>query len=66
AVNVDPSATLVPWVRLKGQPSYTAGAASVTPDAQGNFTWQRRTGKKISAYFTTSGGLVTSNRITID
>ena len=66
AVNVDPSATLVPWIRLRGQTAYTAGAASVTPDAQGNFTWQRRTGKKISVYFTTSGGLVTSNRITID
>jgi hypothetical protein len=54
AVNVDLSATLVPWVRLKGQTSYTAGSASVTTEAQGNFTWQRRTGKKVSVYFTTS------------
>jgi hypothetical protein len=66
AVNVDPSATLVPWVRLKGQTSYTAGSASVTLDSQGNFTWQRRTGKKVSVYLTTSDGLIKSNRITID
>ena len=66
AVNVDPSEKLVPWVRLRGQTAYTAGAASVTPDARGEFTWQRRTGKKVSVYFTTSDGLVTSNRITID
>jgi hypothetical protein len=66
AVDVAPSATLVPWVRLKGQTTFTAGSASVAPDAQGNFTWQRRTGKKVTVYFTTSDGLVRSNRIAID
>jgi hypothetical protein len=47
AADVDPMSTLVPWVRLKGQTSYTAGSVIVTLDDDGNFTWQRRTGKKV-------------------
>ena len=65
ALNVDPSATLVPWVRLKGETSFTAGTASVTLDDDGDFTWQRRTGKKVTVYFMTSDELTKSNRITI-
>ena len=65
-VNVDPSQTLVPWVRLQGQSAFTAGSAVITPDAEGAFTWQRRTGKKVYVYVMTSDGLVRSNRIAVD
>lgn len=64
--NVDPSQTLVPWVRVQGQSSFTAGSAVITPDAQGAFTWQRRTGKKVYVYVMTSDGLVRSNRVAVD
>lgn len=58
-------AQVAPWVKFPGQTSYAEGAARPTVDAQGDFTWQRRTGKKIYVYFRTTEGDVRSNRIII-
>lgn len=48
--------TLSPWLKFPGEGAYTAGTAIITPDADGEFTWQRRTGKKIYVYMRGSDG----------
>ena len=57
-------ATVTPFFRFPGQTSYTAGSGVRTIDADGNFQWQRKTGKKIYVYF--ESGTVKSNRVIID
>ena len=42
--------TVRPWIRFPGQTSYTEGIASITPSAEGRFTWSRKTGKKAYVY----------------
>ena len=39
-----------PMVKFPGQACYTQGAASILVDEAGDFTWQRRTGKKTDVY----------------
>jgi len=56
---------LRPWVRLPGQTSFTQGRARILVDESGEFTWQRRVGKKVTVYVETPDGSVRSNRITI-
>ncbi len=56
-------AILRPWVRFPGQVSFSEGSAQVLADESGDFTWQRRTGKKVYVYMT--AGELTSNRIVI-
>lgn len=58
-------ASVVPMVKFPGQTSYAEGAARPTVDAQGDFSWKRRTGKKIYVYFRTEDGEVRSARIII-
>ena len=43
----DTGAILRPWIRFPGQTSTTQGSTRILVDAQGGFTWQRRTGKTI-------------------
>jgi hypothetical protein len=68
-VRVDGSTTglvgaeVTPYIRKAGQTSYSAGSNVRTVDAQGRFTWQRKSGKKFSVYFTS--GDVRSNRLII-
>jgi hypothetical protein len=54
-----------PWVRLPGQTTFTQGKASILVDVDGEFTWQRRVGKKVTVYVETPDGSLRSNRITI-
>jgi hypothetical protein len=54
-----------PWVRLPGQTTFTQGRASILVDESGEFTWQRRVGKRVTVYVETPDGSVRSNRITI-
>ena len=56
-------AILRPWIRFPGQTSYTQGTASILVDAQGGFTWQRRTGKTIYISIRSEDGTVKSNRL---
>jgi hypothetical protein len=56
-------AILRPWIRFPGQTSYTQGTASILVDAQGGFTWQRRTGKTIYISIRSEDGTVGSNRL---
>ena len=45
-----------PMVKFPGQTSYTQDTASILVDEAGDFTWQRRTGKKIYVYVKTEDG----------
>jgi hypothetical protein len=52
-----------PWVKFPGQTSYQQGAARIGVDESGEFTWQRRTGKKIYISLRSADGEVHSNRL---
>ena len=56
-------AILRPWTRFPGQTTYTQGTASILVDAQGGFTWERRTGKTIYISIRSQDGTVESNRL---
>lgn len=56
---------VLPWVKLAGQASYTETADPVLVDANGAFSWQRRTGKKVYVYVRTPDGTIRSNRVII-
>jgi YVTN family beta-propeller protein len=56
-------AILRPWTRFPGQTTYTQGTASILVDAQGGFTWERRTGKTIYISIRSADGTVDSNRL---
>ena len=51
-----------PFVKFPGQTTYSAGSARPEVSAVGDFTWQRKTGKKTYVYFTNEAGDVQSNR----
>jgi len=54
---------LLPHFRFRGQVGYRTGVRTVSVDSDGTFTWQRKTGKQITVYF--SSGTVRSNSVTI-
>lgn len=54
---------LTPYFRFPGQTGFTAGSGSRNADANGDFAWQRRTGKQITVEF--RSGEVRSNQVTI-
>jgi len=58
-----PGTTVKPRYHFQGQVKYTTGVARPTINTSGNFTWQRKTGKKIYLYF--AAGKVHSNRVVI-
>lgn len=62
---IDMGAALRPWLRFPGQTAFSEGADSILVDADGGFTWSRRTGKKVTVYVATADGSVMSNRVTI-
>ena len=62
----DAGAKMKPWVRFPGQTEYTAGSARPEVSIAGDFTWQRKTGKKTYVFFSTEDDAVKSNRIIID
>ena len=54
--------TVVPYIRFPGQPSFTE-VTSRPVNTAGEFTWQRKTGKRIAVYFIS--GDVRSNTVVI-
>jgi len=54
---------VTPHFRFPGQTGFTAGTGTRTVDAQGNFNWQRKTGKQIAVQF--RDGEVRSNTVII-
>ena len=52
-----------PYVRFPGETDFAAGTGVRTVSADGTFTWQRKTGKKVYVYFEHAG--VRSNTVTI-
>ena len=61
----DAGAKMKPWVRFPGQTEYSAGSARPTVSVAGDFTWQRKTGKKTYVFFSSEDDAVKSNRIII-
>ena len=57
--------SVTPYFRFPGETGFTAGTGTRTVDAQGNFNWQRKTGKKIAVQFRAGDGVV-SNTIIIE
>ena len=62
---LDEGSILRPWIRLPGQTGLSQGSARITVADDGDFTWQRRTGKRIVVEIRTLDGDVRSDRITI-
>jgi hypothetical protein len=61
---IEDGKTVVPYIRFPGQTTFTAGSAR--PEISGGgFTWQRKTGKRVTVYVTNDDGAVKSNRVTI-
>ena len=54
---------VTPYLRFPGQSGFTAGTGTRTVDSAGTFTWERKTGKKVTLYFAHEA--VESNRVTI-
>ena len=54
---------VTPYFRFPGQSGFTAGTGTRTVDANGDFAWQRKTGKRIVVEFRHDS--VTSNRVVI-
>ncbi len=62
---IEEGTKLVPYIRFPGQTTFTAGSARVTIDENGEGSWQRKTGKRVTVYLATEDGSVKSNRVTI-
>ena len=61
---IEDGKTVVPYIRFPGETTFTAGTAR--PEiTDGEFVWQRKTGKRVTVYVTNDDGDVTSNRVTI-
>lgn len=56
-------AILRAWIRFPGQAAYQRQPEQILVDTDGDFTWQRRTGKKIFISIRTDNGEVVSNRL---
>jgi hypothetical protein len=56
---------VVPYIRFPGETTFTPGIARPEIGDDGSFSWSRKTGKRVTVYFATEGGSVTSNRVTI-
>lgn len=56
---------LRPWHRFPGETNYSKGKVRIKVDASGNFTWKRRTHRKIYVVIKSSDGAVKSERVII-
>jgi len=65
SVGVVAGTVVRPWVKLRGQSSYSQGVASRVIGSDGAFTWQRKTGKKTYVYFRSEDGSMRSARVVV-
>jgi hypothetical protein len=56
---------LIPYFRFPGEITYSESSARPAISLDGEFVWQRKTGKKIYVYFTSSDGVTQSNQTII-
>lgn len=61
---LDEGAILRPWLRFPGQSTFSRGGARILVGVDGGFTWQRKTGKKVTVYVQAGDG-TRSNRVVI-
>ena len=57
--------TVKPFVRFPGETSYSEGTARPVVGTAGDFSWQRKTGKKTYVYFKSADDVVKSNTVII-
>lgn len=55
------SSRLRPWLRIKGKSGFRPGLNIITPDRDGQFTWQRRTNRKMIVQLRTHDGVISPN-----
>ena len=60
-----PDAVVHPWFKFPGHTRYRPGIARIRIDESGEFTWQRRTGKKIYVSLRSADGEILSNRLIV-
>jgi len=65
AVGFADGAVVKPWIRFPGETTFSVGSARPALDAAGDFSWQRKTGKRVTVYFSSDDDAVKSNRVTI-
>ena len=61
----DQGEAMVPYIKFPGQTSYSKATARPLVDADGDFSFQRKSRQKIYIYFTNEDGTVRSERIII-
>ncbi|MCX6421152.1 MAG: hypothetical protein NT180_02110 [Actinobacteria bacterium] len=59
-------AGVIPFIKLPGQSSYTAGLVTATVRNDGSFIWERTNNQKTYIYFQSINGDTKSERITIE
>ena len=64
-VGLEPGTRLVAYLRVPGETRFSQAAVRAEVQDDGTFTWQRRTGKRTSVYFSTEDGSVRSERVII-
>lgn len=57
--------TVTPYFRFPGETTFSQGTARPVIGEDGEFRWERKTGKKLYAYLTSADGTVRSNTIII-
>jgi hypothetical protein len=65
STGLEAGAILRPWMRYPGQMTFTEGVSDILVSMSGEFSWQRRTAKRVTVYVQSPDGSVTSNRVTI-
>ena len=63
ASGIDPGSKLTPWLRLGSNREFELGKLDVVVEDGGGFTWERRTRRNVTVYFT--HGTTESNAVTI-
>jgi len=64
-IGLEEGTTLIPYFKFPGLTQYSPGTARLQIDKKGEFSWKRRTPKKIYIYFATEDKKTISNRIII-
>lgn len=65
SIGLDAGTILRPRIKLAGESTYSYGAAVIEVAGDGEFTWQRRTGRKVYVYLVTDDLSVRSARVII-
>jgi len=65
STDLEAGTLLQPWLRLTGRGGSQPGLARIEVSSSGEFTWQRRTAKKVTLHVASADGAIRSNRVVI-